>query len=91
MQFIGVARGAILIEEGARSALGRVGSAKPYNPGKPCEIEVLFQNTRAFDDFRWRPGAEVIGERRIRVTGPDWWTAWSSFADVSVYQPQRGA
>lgn len=78
------------IEEGARAAIGRVGDARPYDPGRPSEIEVLFQNTRAFDDFKWRPGVEVIGERRIRVTGPDWWTAWKSFAEVSVHRPSGG-
>jgi D-amino peptidase len=80
-----------MIESAAAEAIGRVAGAKPYDPGRPCEIEVLFQNTRAFDDFRRRPGVEVVGERRIVVSGPDWWTAWKSFADVSVYRPAGGA
>jgi D-aminopeptidase len=76
-----------LIEDAAAGAMRNITGAKPYDPGRPCEIEVLFQNTRAFDDFRWRPGVDVVGERRIVVSGPDWWTAWRSFADVSVYRP----
>jgi len=76
-----------MIENAAAEAIGQLDGAKPYDPGRPCEIEVLFQNTRAFDDFRWRPGVEVAGERRIVVTGPDWWTAWKNFAEVSVYRP----
>jgi D-amino peptidase len=82
-------RARALIEAGARDAIGRAAGAKPYDPGRPCQIEVLFQNTRAFDDFRWRPQVEAAGERLIRVTGEDWWTAWSAFAQLSVYQPSR--
>jgi D-amino peptidase len=74
-----------MIEAGAAEALSRVGSARPYDPGRPCEIVVEFQHTAAWEEFRHRHGVEDAGERRIRCTGPDWWTAWSSFMQVAVY------
>jgi D-amino peptidase len=78
-----------MIQAAAAEALGRRTRVQPYDPGRPCQVEVEFQNTRAFDEFRGRPGVEVIGDRRIRSSGPDWWTAWSAFMAVSVYTPSR--
>ena len=78
-----------MIEAGATEALKNVGSAKPYDPGKPCEIEVEFMNTSALETFLSRPGVEQIDERRIRVKGKDWWTAWTAFAHTSLYTPSR--
>lgn len=76
-----------MIEAGARRAMGAVGSVQPYDPGRPCEIVVEFQHTAAWEEFRTRHGVEVAGERRIRCTGPDWWTAWTTFMQVQVYHP----
>jgi D-amino peptidase len=79
-----------LIEGGVREAMGRIGSVKPYDPGKPCEIVVEFTTTSAFDDYRTRPGAEVVGERRVKFEGPDWWRAWSALMHSSVYRESGG-
>jgi D-amino peptidase len=79
-----------MIEAGAAESLKNVGSAKPYDPGKPCDIEVEFMNTSAMENYASRPGVEQTGERKIRVTGKDWWTAWTSFVHTSVYTPSRG-
>lgn len=76
-----------LIEEGAKNSLHNIGAVKPYDPGKPCEIEVEFMNTSAFEEYRHRPGVEEAGERRIKCVGPDWWTAWTTFIQGPIYQP----
>lgn len=76
-----------MIEEGAKEAIGKIGSVKPYDPGKPCEIVVEFQNIRAWEEFRQRTGVKEAGERRIRCTGPDWWSAWTIFFRQAVYTP----
>jgi D-amino peptidase len=38
-----------LIEEGAKRALGNLHAVEPYDPGRPCEIEVEFTTTDALD------------------------------------------
>lgn len=79
-----------MIEAGAAESLKNVGAIKPYDPGKPCEIEVEFMNTTSVENFISRPSVERTGERKIRIKGPDWWTAWTSFFDTSVYTRSRG-
>ena len=79
------ARAREMIEQGAKEAIGKIGSVKPYDPGKPCEILVEFKSTSAWEEFRHRPGVEDAGERRIRCVGTDWWTAWTTFLQRSVY------
>jgi D-amino peptidase len=65
-----------LIEEGAREALEDLGAVRPYDPGRPAEIEVDFTHTAEVDKYRGRTGVEVTGPRSIRVRADDWWTAW---------------
>jgi D-amino peptidase len=38
-----------LIEEGAKKALQDLGAVKPYNPCRPCEIEVQFHTPQSFE------------------------------------------
>ena len=78
-----------MIEKGAAASLKNVGSAKPYDPGKPCEIMVEFVNTSAWDESLAWPGVEEAGERKMRCTGPDWWTAWTTFFNSSLYTPSK--
>jgi D-amino peptidase len=68
-----------LIEEGARKALGDLGAVAPYDPGKPCEIEVDLTNTAAADEYRRKPGVEVVEPRKVVSRADDWWTAWRQF------------
>ena len=68
-----------LIEDGARRALSDLGAVKPYDPGRPCEIEVEFVVTEGLDKRRRKPGLEVRGDRRIASRADDWWTAWQQF------------
>jgi D-amino peptidase len=68
-----------LIEEGARKALGDLRAVEPYDPGRPCEIEVDLTTTDAADEYRRKPGVEVVDPRKIVSRADDWWTAWRQF------------
>jgi len=67
------------IEEGARQALQNPTAVAAYDPGRPCEIEVEFVSTDAFDSFSRKPGVEVVNERRLRSRADSWWPAWRQF------------
>jgi D-aminopeptidase len=68
-----------LIEEGARKALADVSTVAPYDPGRPCEIEIEFTTPDRLQEYTNRKGVEVTGASSLVVRGDDWWSAWSSF------------
>ena len=68
-----------LIEEGAKKALSDLSAVAPYDPGRPCEIEIDFTSPDRLQEYANRKGVEVTGSRSIAVRGDDWWSAWSSF------------
>jgi D-amino peptidase len=68
-----------LIEEGAKKALSDLSAVAPYDPGKPCEIEIDFTSPDRLQEYANRKGVEVTGSRSIVVRGDDWWSAWSGF------------
>jgi D-amino peptidase len=68
-----------LIEEGARQALRDLSAVPPYDPGRPCEIQVDFTTPDRLEEYRHRRGVEVTGPVSIVSRGDDWWQAWSSF------------
>ena len=68
-----------LIEEGAKKALSDLSAVAPYDPGRPCEIEIDFTSPDRLQEYANRKGVEVTGSRTIVVRGDDWWSAWSSF------------
>jgi D-amino peptidase len=68
-----------LIEDGARQALKDLQAVTPYDPGRPCEIEIEFTTPDRLDEYRHRRGVEVLGPKTIVSRGPTWWEAWSSF------------
>ena len=73
------ARARQLIEEGARQALSDLKSVAPYDPGRPCEIEIDFTTPDRLQEYAHRQGVELTGPRSIVVRGDDWWTAWKGF------------
>jgi len=73
------ARARQLIEEGARLALSDLKSVAPYDPGRPCEIEIDFTTPDRLQEYAHRQGVELTGPRSIVVRGDDWWTAWKGF------------
>jgi D-amino peptidase len=68
-----------LIEAGARQALADLSAVRPYDPGRPCDIEIDFTSPDRLREYANRKGVEVVGPRTIRARGDDWWSAWSSF------------
>jgi D-amino peptidase len=68
-----------LIEEGAKKALSDLSAVAPYDPGRPCEIEVDFTSPDRLQEYANRKSVEVSGSRSIVARGDDWWSAWSSF------------
>ena len=68
-----------LIEEGANRALADLSAVPPYDPGKPCEIEIEFTSPDRLTEYANRKGVEVKDARTLVVRGDDWWTAWSGF------------
>jgi D-amino peptidase len=68
-----------LIEERARDALKDLKAVQPYDPGRPCEIEVEFTSPDRLEEYRNRKNVEVTGPRTIVARGDDWWQAWSGF------------
>jgi D-amino peptidase len=68
-----------LIEDAAREALKDLKAVAPYNPGRPCEIEIEFTFTDRLVEYRNRRGVEVTGPMTLASRADDWWTAWSQF------------
>jgi len=68
-----------LIEDAAKRALKDLSAVKPYDPGKPCTLEVDFTTPDRLEEYRHRRNVEVTGPRSIVARGDDWWTAWSEF------------
>ncbi len=68
-----------LIEDGAKRALKDLKAVQPYEPGRPCEIEIEFTSPDRLEEYRNRKSVEVTGSRSIVARGDDWWQAWSSF------------
>jgi D-amino peptidase len=68
-----------LIEDGAKRALKDLKAVQPYEPGRPCEIEIEFTSPDRLEEYRNRRNVEVTGARSIVARGDDWWQAWSSF------------
>ena len=68
-----------LIEDGAMRALKDLKAVPPYDPGRPCEIEIEFTSPDRLVEYRNRKNVEVTGARSIVARGDDWWHAWSDF------------
>lgn len=68
-----------MIEAGARQALRDLKAVAPYDPGRPCEIEVEFSIPDAAVPFLHKHGVEATGSRSAVSRAGDWWTAWKQF------------
>ncbi len=68
-----------LIEEGAKQALKDLKAVAPYDPGKPCEIEIAFTSPDRVVEYRNRKGVEQLDALTLVSKAADWWTAWSQF------------
>jgi D-amino peptidase len=68
-----------VIEDGAKRALKDLKSVEPYDPGRPCEIEVAFTTPDRLVEYRNRKNVEQTGPLTIVARGDTWWDAWSGF------------
>ena len=68
-----------LIEEGAAAALRDLKAVAPYDPGRPCRIEVDLGATDHIEQFRHSTVVEIVDGRTIASEAEDWWTAWRQF------------
>src|SRR5262245_4316567 len=68
-----------LIEDGAKRALKDLAAVKPYDPGRPCEIEIEFTTTDRLAEYRNRKNVEQKDTVTLVARGDTWWQAWSSF------------
>jgi D-amino peptidase len=68
-----------LIEAGAKQALSDLSAVPPWDPGRPCEIEIEFFSPFRMEEYANRKGVELTGPRSLVVRGDDWWSAWSDF------------
>jgi D-amino peptidase len=76
---IAPARARALIERRAAEALAHRDRVAPYDPGRPCSIEVDFATPDDAEPFLRRSGVEVTGPTSIRSRAEDWWQAWRQF------------
>jgi len=67
------------IEEGAKRALQDLSAVSPYDPGRPCKVQVDFTTPDRLVEYRNRRGVEVTGPLTIVSRADDWWRAWSQF------------
>jgi D-aminopeptidase len=68
-----------LIEEAARRALADLKAVAPYDPGRPCEIEIEFTTADRLVEYRNRRGVEQKDDLTLVSRADDWWSAWSQF------------
>src|SRR6266536_2661169 len=68
-----------MIEEGAKKALHDLSAVKPYDPGRPSEIQIEFHTPSRLVEYRNRKGIEQLDEHMLVSRADDWWTAWSQF------------
>jgi hypothetical protein len=52
---------------------------RPYDPGRPCEIEIVFTTADRLLEYRNRRGVDQIDGLTLVSRGEDWWQAWSQF------------
>ena len=70
------ARARRLIEEAAAEALRSADWPQPYDPGRPCAIEVELATPDAAEPFRFRAGVELLDGRTVVSRAGDWRSAW---------------
>lgn len=68
-----------MIEAEAEASLSDLKAVPPYDPGRPCEVEVSFRTTDRAEKFRYVPGVEIVDARTIVSRGDEWWSAWRQF------------
>ncbi len=66
-----------LIREGARKAVAKIETIKPYRIEGPVTMEYEYTTRNSLPSGAdTRPGAQVLNDRTIRYSGKDFWEAW---------------
>ncbi|MCB0096749.1 MAG: M55 family metallopeptidase, partial [Caldilineaceae bacterium] len=65
-----------MIEDGAREALQNLGRTRPYVPAQPTTITIEVESVEKVDQFRNRPGVEVVEPLKVVSRGANWLAAW---------------
>lgn len=65
-----------MIEAGAREALERHRSVKPYVPARPTTITVELSTVETVAPFQGRHGVEIVDPLKVVSRGDDWMQAW---------------
>jgi D-amino peptidase len=65
-----------LIEDGCRAALADRSAVAPYDPGRPCTIEVELATPDNAEVYRHRHGLEHLDARTVASRADSWWQAW---------------
>jgi D-amino peptidase len=68
-----------LIEEKAREALKDLKAVQPYDPGRPCEIEITFSTPDRLVEYRNRRGVEQKDALTFVSKGGRLVDGWSQF------------
>ena len=66
----------VLIEDRVSAALTKRDFPPPYQPSAPVTFEVELATPDKSAPFVGRTGVEVIGPRRVRSVGPNFWVVW---------------
>lgn len=75
------ARARQMIEAAALESLSDLHAVKPYVPARPVTITVEVEAVEKVDEFRGRPGVEVIEPLKVVSRGEDWLEAWDRIWD----------
>jgi D-amino peptidase len=78
-------RARIMIEEGVHEALRSFAGGRkhptPYDPGRPCQIDVELSTVDSANRFMGRAGVEIAAPLHVISRGRDWMTAWNQIWD----------
>src|SRR5438477_1574607 len=66
-----------LIEDGVVEALGNRKAVRPYVPARPTTITIDLGTVDSADQFRGRPGVEIVEPLKVVSRGRDWMEAWN--------------
>lgn len=71
-----------MIAEGATKALQNLKAVRPYVPARPTTVAVEFASMDKLQEYKGRPGVEVIeSEVKVVSRGEHWLQAWSQLWD----------
>ena len=66
-----------MIEAGAKEALRNLGRLKLYVPAQPTTITIDLGTVDSADQFRGRPGVEIVEPLKVISRGENWLQAWN--------------